>query len=422
MRPGKIAAAVLGLAALTARADDGRNGFDAAVDLAVLHADSPLPSWLNGGDGKLRFDQARDGLHFERAFLDYRGRVLDTLTARATVNIQDGVSHIIDLTEAYLEWRPVPVTGWKIRTRAGAFYPRMSVENTAAGWSSPYMLSSSAINTWIGEELRTIGVETRVSHDLPFLPPGNSIAIEGAVFFANDPTGALLQGRGWAIHDRQTGIFSSIPLPPVSAIEPWDFQPPARDNVAPFREVDGHSGYYIGVEWQLADFLRMKAMHYDNHANPVAQAGGQYAWQMWFDHVGVAAELPGGVGLLGQWLAGASRAGQDFGPWRVYDADFKAWFLLLTKSLDRHRVSLRFDRFDTTPNNDPDNYVNQDTGHAWAASYLYQWTRHLRVGAEYLAMRTRHCVATDCAWALAGLPAVTREESLQVQVRLQFGN
>jgi hypothetical protein len=163
-------------------------------------------------------------------------------------------------------------------------------------------------------------------------------------------------------------------------------------------------------------------MHYDNHANPDVQVGGQYAWQMWFDHVSAAADLPGGVGVLGQWIKGSSRAGEDLGPWRVFDADFTTWFALLTKAWDRHRVTVRYDNFDTRPFDDPDNYVNQDTGHGWTVAWLWDWTRHLRVGAEYLGIVTRHCHVATCAWVSQGLPEVTREESIQLQLRWQFGD
>ena len=92
------------------------------------------------------------------------------------------------------------------RGKAGAFYPRLSLENVDAGWSNLYALSSSVINTWIGEELRTIGTEARVVRELPWVTD-QQVSFEGALYVANDPTGAALTWRGWAAHDRQTGIF-----------------------------------------------------------------------------------------------------------------------------------------------------------------------------------------------------------------------
>ena len=43
--------------------------------------------------------------------------------------------------------------------KTGAFFPTISLENDDLGWTSPYTLTPSAINSWIGDELRTIGSE-----------------------------------------------------------------------------------------------------------------------------------------------------------------------------------------------------------------------------------------------------------------------
>jgi hypothetical protein len=137
--------------------DDDRHTFDGAVDISVIKASSPFTTWLDEGQGKLRFDEDDGPLEFSRAFLEYRGRLTPTLLAHGVLNIQDTKDRMLDLTEAYVEWRPVPRTPWRFRSRIGAFYPRLSLENVDAGWSSPYALSASAINTWIGEELRTVG-------------------------------------------------------------------------------------------------------------------------------------------------------------------------------------------------------------------------------------------------------------------------
>ena len=49
--------------------------------------------------------------------------------------------------------------------KAGAFFPAISLENDDLGWTSPYTLTPSAINSWIGEELRTIGSEGILRYD-----------------------------------------------------------------------------------------------------------------------------------------------------------------------------------------------------------------------------------------------------------------
>lgn len=420
MRAAALALAALATVAGPARAEGDDHAITAAVDLSVVVADSPLDSWLEGGNGKLRFDDGHDGLVFSRAFIDYRGRIAPTLNAHVVVDAVDDVSSRIDLTEAFLEWRPVPRTAWRLRSRVGAFYPRLSVENTDAGWSSAYGLSSSVINTWIGEELRAVGAELRATRGFARWP-GHSVTLEGGAFYGNDPTGALLAWRGWAAHDRQTGLFSTLPTPPVSAIEPWAPEGQPLPKYDPFTEIDHDPGFYAGAEWHWEGRLRVKAFHYDNHADPEAEtAAEEYAWQTWFDHVGAELELPCRTALIGQWIGGSTRMGADLGPWRVQDVDFDAAFVTLTRGGDRHRFSLRYEWFDVRPFEDPDYLTNRDDGSAWAASWLFQVTPRVRVGAEYLAIATDHCTSDECFWQWNGLPRTTREESFQVTVRWRF--
>lgn len=418
----RAALLLLALGAMIARAEEGdRHAFTGALDLSVVVADSELDSWLERGQGKLRFDQDHDGLAYSRAFLDYRGRITDTVNARVALDSVDSISNAIDLTEAFVEWRPVPRSAWRFRSRLGAFYPKLSVENTDAGWSNAYGLSSSVINTWIGEELRAAGAELRATRVLTSLP-GHSLSVEGGAFYGNDPTGALLTWRGWAAHDRQTGLFSTVPTPEVSAIAPWDVEGEPLPKYDPFTEIDHKPGFYAGAEWNWEGRARIKAFHYDNHADPeAATAAGEYAWQTWFDHVGAEFELPCNTALLAQWIGGATRMGVDMGPWRVQDVDFGAAFVTLTTAVgERHRLSVRYEWFDIQPFEDPEGVTNRDDGAAWAASWLFQATEHVRIGAEYLAIATDHCSTQSCIWVWSGLPRTTRENTFQLTLRWRF--
>lgn len=387
--------------------------------MSVIFASSELPSWLEHGSGKLRYDDEHDGLLANRAFLEYQGRFTPTLFGHAVLNVNGDGSDYLDVTEAYLEWRPLPRNAWRIRSRVGAFYPRLSMENTDPGWSSPYSLSSSAINTWIGEELRTIGAELRISRALKSHPQ-HRFALEGAAFMANDPTGSMLTWRGWSAHDRQTGLVQDVPLPSISAIAPWAPGGGPTTDFQPFQEIDHRAGFYAAAEWQWTQRIKLRYSYYDNHADPEAQSGDTYAWETWFSHAGVQVALPWDTGLISQWINGSTRMGDDLGPWRVQDLTFDSAFVLLTRPFGRHRVTARYERFDLQPVNDPEGITNKDDGTAVSVSWLYELGERWRLGAEYLWIESEHCVSDQCFWVFNGQPRTTRESQLQISLRWQF--
>src|SRR5262249_60757069 len=86
--------------------------------------------------------------------------------------------------------------GWSVK--AGAFFPTISLENDDIGWTSPYTLTPSAINTWIGEELRTIGGEGNLRWRTPDL---RTITFTASLFRGNDPARRLM-ARRWLAFGR----------------------------------------------------------------------------------------------------------------------------------------------------------------------------------------------------------------------------
>jgi len=390
-----------------------------AADFSLIHANDDLDSWLYHGSGKLRYDEDHDGLRANRIFIDFAGSIVPTLSGHIAATMNNDVAETVDVTEAYLEWRPMPASPWRFRTKAGAFYPRLSFGNVDSGWSSPYAFTSSVTNSWIGEELRTVGAELRVVRDLPGLP-GQQIALEGAGFYFNDPTGAGLTWRGWAAHDRQTGVFGSIPMPDVSTIAPWAASGDPVRNYEPYKEIDHRPGYYAGLQWRWGERVSIKAFHYDNHGDPEDKSGDEYAWRTHFNHIGAQFALPLGLGLLGQWIDGSTVMGPDLGPWRVQDVSFDSTFALLTRSFGAQRVSLRYEWFDLQPYNDPPGITNQDKGNAVAVAWLYQLTPKFRLGAEYLQIASDHCKQDVCIWVFNGLPQKTRESQVQLSLRWLF--
>jgi len=231
-----------------------------------------------------------------------------------------------------------------------------------------------------------------------------------------------LTWRGWAVHDRQTGISGAIPMPEVSAIAPWDSDGQPVPKAKPFKEIDNRPGFYVGAQWRWGKRVLIKAFHYDNHADPTAESGHDYAWKTWFDHVGAQFSLPWEIGLLGQWINGSTLMGEDLGPWHVQDVDFDSTYVMLTRRFGQHRLSARYEWFDLQPYNDPAAITNQDKGNSAAVAWLYQFNDKFRFGAEYMQIRSTHCQTTNCVWIFRGLPRSTKDSQVQLSLRWTFDN
>ena len=394
-----------------------RHDITTGVDLSYVHTNG-VRSWTDGFVGKLRYDDATDGFTVSRGFLDYKYRVSDTVHAKfAAEGYDDDIGAVADFTEAYLEWRPVPRSGNRYRLKLGAFYPQVSFENVEPGWSSPYTISSSAINTWIAEEIRTIGAELSVSRRPASLGGRHTFGAQAAVFYANDPAGALLAWKGWSVHDRQTRFGDELPLPPLPVIQPGRLFERQDPFVAPFMEIDGRAGFYLNGEWRVGQRFAVRAMYYDNRGDPEGFKDGQYAWLTKFAHVGTQIALPGDVGLIAQWMRGSTQMGPKVAGAHLVDAEYDSQFVLLTRRFDRHRLSLRYDRFEVTQNDATQEDNNPENGHAWTLAYRFRATKTAQLVAEWLSIKTHHC-----GWVYYGISPTATEQQLQLSLRLTFGN
>lgn len=341
------------------------------LDGRLVAVNGPLPL-IDGGLGATRFGADQSGLRIGRA----RFAVSQTFGEVWSVHLDasswgDHDKIPVGLTEGYLQWRPYPRAGLRLRAKAGAFYAPISLENRSSGWESPYTLSYSAINSWLGEEVRTIGAEaqlewlgTRMGHDF-------DLGLTGAVFGWNDGAGTALADGGFTLTDRQTVLWGRVGkpgVPPLFAAEP-------------FREIDGKAGTYAGAEARYLDRLVLRVLHYDNNANPSAldTVSHTIAWDTTFNSAGARFESSNGWTAIFQWLDG-----QTYISPRGYDKTwpFKATFLLLSKRFDAHTLSVRYDRFEVEGAGDDAEGWQQ--GHAFTAAYIYQPDSHWRYTLEWL--------------------------------------
>jgi len=431
LRHAAVAAATAALAG-AALADDSssdRNRFQFEIDASYVHADSPLGAWTDGGLGKLRYAETNDGLESTRVFGQYRGRIANALSATVIADYQSDASSGIDVTEAYMDWRPVPKSENQQQIRFGAFYPPLSLENADLGWQSPFTYSYSAINTWLGEEVRPIGVEWSLHRRLGYAGSPHELRAFASAFYGNDPAGTLLFWRGWSLHDRQTRLGDTLPMPPRPI---FDFTGAvvghAPQSVDPISEIDHRPGAYAGLEWSYAHRVLVQLARYDNRADPYAFSGGQWGWGTSFNQLGLQAGLPWDLGLVGQWMQGdtlwvqGARADGTLSPFAaLVRDDFDAKFLMLTRLVrGAHRVSLRYDAFDMHRTEGQPAGLQSDDGHAWTLAYRYEHSARWSGGIEWLQIDS----ARD-NWAFFyasyGAPKQTAETEIRLQMTLRVG-
>lgn len=340
------------------------------VDLRTVASDSTT-SFLDGGLGRMRFDEDHDGLRLGAAYVTARYRLSDTLSLRGDVLAYgDGNGAGADLTQFYLQFRPFPEGPIRWSTRAGVFYPEFSMENRGPAWTPVYTLTPSAINTWYGEELRAIGVETEARWLGANAGYQGDVALIAGVYGWNDPIGILIAPRGWALHDRQTGLFGYVPVPGQSSGE-----------IHEFREIDGRPGYYAGVDWRHGDRFELRAFRYDNRADPGAFKS-VYAWLTRFDAVGARFEVDAHWTLISQILRGETYIGPQATWGLVWDMD--AWFALASYEWGPWRWSARYDGFSTEQTKGGGQPDYDDSGHAFTLSAQWALSEHWSAAAEWL--------------------------------------
>jgi hypothetical protein len=414
MRPAVRKALALALLAFAARAAHSADWIQLPeweIDLdARLVSSDGQKSFFNGGLGTLRYDDTQSGLRLGRARFALSEALGEVWSLRLDASAwADHDRNPVDLTEAYLQFRPYPFAGYRFRLKAGAFYAPISLENRAAGWESPYTLSFSAINTWLGEELRTIGLEGQVDWLGTRTGRGFDVALTGGIFGWNDPAGTVVATRGFALSDRQTTLFGRVGASNSSPLKPIEL----------FHEIDGRPGYYAGVEGRYFDRLVVRALHYDNHADPEAfdSSIDNFAWETHFNSVGLRAESGNGWTAIVQWMAGETYVephGTDM-RW-----PFRARFALVSRQMHNHRLSIRYDSFAVdSPSQDGDGAQH---GHAWTAAYVFEPDTHWpdmkwRVTLEWLR------VTSDAPYRAIelGTPRVATETQLQLAVRFALG-
>jgi hypothetical protein len=383
------------------------------LDLRLAAADGE-PSFTEGGFGKATY--GGDG---SNAFQTHANTALAALewtpsigwdwSAVVDVAHQPGQEHWIDLLQAYAVFKPTPRSATRFQVRFGYFYPPVSLENDQRVWGLTDTITPSAIDSWLGEEVKVVGAEGTISHDFG----GDRLAATGALFGDDDTAGTLLSFRGWSLEDRQSQLNGSLPLPPLSPF----FDKAQDDETYTSRELDDRVGYYAKLQWRSGELpVMLEVLHYDNRGDrTTVDQEQQWAWGTSFTDVGATARLGEDLHFRALALTGRTQMGFETPTGSWVDVNFRSAYLSATKDIGADSLTLRADVFDTHDRSMAfDDNKNED-GWALTAAWRRPLNRYLDLRLEALRVDS-----TRPARALADEPPHQAQTILQSSLRASF--
>lgn len=386
--------------------------FHGLVDVRAVRGSDQL-SWFDNGLSKVRYgansDGARSFLDFAEASLIAEAQFSWSLSAMAHIKFDPEQRNAVDIVEAFLRYEPVSTSAWRIKAKAGMFFPPISLEHRDIAWTSPYSLTPSAINSWVGEELKATGLELTLEHR----SADHTLSLTGSAFMLNDPAGTILAWRGWALHDVKSTVFGRFALPDINSLSsvfrkqsPW---------IEPHLELDDRVSYYVKGKWDMHDIGSLSVFYYDNRADPLAFDNGQYGWETDFINVGTTLFLPADIELLAQYMYGNTKMGPKFSDYHVVDVNFSSYYILLSKMIGEQRLSMRYDNFKTDDLFWIDLDNNNENGHAWMASLSRIFDNGHRLMLEAQIVDSDRANRADLA-----IPTRAKENQLQLSFRFAF--
>lgn len=346
------------------------NGYVAARG---VNATGP-ESWLERGWGRLEAGGDRD--HFfgtAQLGVDWTPNEHFDLHVSG-VGRRDALGTDAGIVEAYADARASFALD-EVQLRAGQFFLPTSRENKGELWTSPYTISFSALNSWIGEEVRPVGLDLQYRHTTS---RGDTITAAATAFRGNDSMGALLAWRGWAIGNRLSTYNEVLPLPPLSTLDEF-FPLQRKDGTKPFgSDLDGRTGYSARVRYAIPQRVNVLYTYLDNRGDRELHRG-EYAWATNFHLLGIETGDPDRLVVAGEYLRGSTTMGHGVA---FADAGFFAAYVLVSGKSGRNRLTARYELFNTEEQDFSLAEQNEENGRAWTLTWMFDITPPLRLGAE----------------------------------------
>ena len=387
--------------------------FELTGDVRLLAVNGEK-SWVDGGFGKLRSGSDHDWRlrpQLGNVNLIWQPQLRWALSATVVGSLQGGERTEAGLSQAFLTYRPMRGSKLAFSARAGLMWPPVSLEHEGADWHVADSITPSAINSWIGEEVRPVAVEGTLAANLG----EHKLRATAALMAANDTSGTLLTFRGWALHDRTTLAFRRQPLPPLEQYL-TEYQAPFTHPLVDLHNGFAHRpGYYAKLAWQPPVPLRIELFRYDNRANPVdVNDDLEWGWRTRFDNLGLVADLGGGTKLKAQALSGTTKMGYAMEGRRWIDNRFRSTFVMLVHPFGPFTFSTRAEAFDTRNRGSLVDREYDDSGWSAMVAAKREWGAITGI-VELLHVSSRREDREE-----AGLGARQRQTQVQASMRMRW--
>ena len=268
------------------------------------------------------------------------------------------------IPEAYLEANARP-GGDRLRLRAGALFLPTSRENVDALWETAYTITPSALNSWLGEEFRPIGVDAAYTR--------REFTAGATLFRGNDTLGSIPAVRGWAFRDHWATLGEWI------RVDPEYFTSVSAEN-------DGRLGWSARGVWN-GQHLLVQLTHIDNRADGL-DYHELFNWGTRFDLA--AAEY-----TVNDWTFAAE---YGWGPTFLvvdgvrYYSDLDAGYVLASRRWPSGRATIRVDSY----------AVNDLGDEALTLAYLWTPPGKLRPGIEITTTGDNQRVIIELRYSFSG--------------------
>lgn len=268
----------------------------------------------------------------------------------------------VGVVEAFVEANANIGSSDRLRILGGAFFLPTSRENIDSLWESPYTITPSALNSWMGEEFRPIGVDVSWRHRLQ----GGSALTGGAtVYRGNDTFGALPIDRGWALTDRWALLGEHLYVN-------------GRVFTSISAETDGRLGWSARGKWNN-DRGAIQLTRIDNRSD-ARLYGDLLNWATRYNIVGADYTL-GAWTVIGEAAWGTTaverRSGRRSSP-------IRSNYLLVSRRFSNMRASVRFDEF-----------RGRTYSEALTAALFWEGHPRIRAGIEAIAVEEEERLAVE---------------------------